>query len=49
MHRTQSLDFGVVLEGEIELVLDSGETRLLKRGDVAVQRGTKPCLEKCDP
>ncbi|KAK6949049.1 hypothetical protein Daesc_009122 [Daldinia eschscholtzii] len=40
MHRTPSCDFGVVLEGEVELVLDSGETRLLKRGDVAVQRGT---------
>lgn len=40
MHRTVSLDFGVVLEGEIELILDSGETRVLKRGDVAVQRGT---------
>lgn len=40
MHRTVSLDFGVVLEGEIELILDSGETRTLKRGDVAVQRGT---------
>jgi quercetin dioxygenase-like cupin family protein len=40
MHRTVSLDYGVVLEGEMELVLDSGETRLLKRGDLAVQRGT---------
>lgn len=40
MHRTVSLDYGVVLEGEIELILDSGETRLLKRGDVAIQRGT---------
>ena len=40
LHRTLSCDFGVVLEGEIELILDSGETRLLKRGDVAVQRGT---------
>jgi quercetin dioxygenase-like cupin family protein len=40
MHRTVSLDYGVVLEGEVELVLDSGEVRLLKRGDVAVQRGT---------
>lgn len=40
MHRTVSLDFGVVLEGEVELQLDSGETRLLKRGDVSVQRGT---------
>jgi len=40
MHRTVSLDYGVVLEGEIEAILDSGETRLLKRGDVCVQRGT---------
>lgn len=40
MHRTASCDFGVVLEGEVELMLDSGEARLLKRGDVAVQRGT---------
>ncbi|KAK5954678.1 hypothetical protein OHC33_004402 [Knufia fluminis] len=41
MHRTVSLDYGVVLEGEVELVLDSGETRTLRRGDVAIQRGTK--------
>ena len=40
MHRTVSLDYGVVLEGEVELVLDSGETRTMKRGDVAIQRGT---------
>ncbi|KUJ14264.1 uncharacterized protein LY89DRAFT_686764 [Mollisia scopiformis] len=40
MHRTVSLDYGVVLEGEVELVLDSGETKLMRRGDVAVQRGT---------
>lgn len=41
MHRTVSLDFGIIIEGEVELVLDSGETRRMKRGDVAVQRGTK--------
>jgi quercetin dioxygenase-like cupin family protein len=40
MHRTQSLDYGIVLEGEIEMTLDSGEKRLLKRGDMAVQRAT---------
>jgi len=40
MHRTVSLDYGIVLEGEVELVLDSGEVRLMRRGDVAVQRGT---------
>lgn len=40
MHRTVSLDYGVVLEGEIELLLDSGESRVMKRGDVSIQRGT---------
>jgi quercetin dioxygenase-like cupin family protein len=40
MHRTLSCDFGIVIEGEVELVLDSGQTRLLRPGDVAVQRGT---------
>ena len=40
MHRTQSVDFGVVLEGTIWAVLDSGEERELKAGDVCVQRGT---------
>ncbi|KAI9839030.1 MAG: hypothetical protein M1837_002284 [Sclerophora amabilis] len=39
-HRTVTTDLGVVVEGEIELALDSGEKRVLKRGDVAVQRGT---------
>jgi len=40
MHRTVSIDYGVVLEGEIEAVLDSGETRMMRRGDVCIQRGT---------
>lgn len=40
MHRTVSIDYGVCLEGEIICLLDSGEERLLKRGDVCVQRGT---------
>lgn len=40
MHQTVSLDYGVVLEGEVELILDSGETRLMKRGDLCVQRAT---------
>ncbi|CAN8099493.1 unnamed protein product [Discula destructiva] len=40
MHRTVSIDYGVVLEGEIELLLDSGESRIMKRGDVSVQRLT---------
>jgi len=40
MHRTESLDFGVVLEGTVELILDSGETRIMNRGDICVQRAT---------
>ncbi|KAL2140539.1 hypothetical protein VTI28DRAFT_3657 [Corynascus sepedonium] len=44
MHRTRSLDYGVVLEGEIDMVLDGddgkGERRTLRRGDVAIQRAT---------
>ncbi|KAI5821284.1 hypothetical protein BZA77DRAFT_273004 [Pyronema omphalodes] len=40
MHRTVSLDYGIVLEGEVELELDSGEKRRMGRGDVAVQRAT---------
>ncbi|KIW93400.1 uncharacterized protein Z519_06005 [Cladophialophora bantiana CBS 173.52] len=40
MHRTKSLDYGVVVEGEVNMLLDSGEVQLMKRGDVAVQRGT---------
>jgi hypothetical protein len=39
MHRTQSIDYGIVLEGEIALILDQGEVAL-KAGDVVVQRGT---------
>lgn len=40
MHRTQSLDYGLVVEGEVEMVLDEGVTKMMKRGDVAVQRAT---------
>jgi hypothetical protein len=39
-HRTQSIDFGVVLQGEIELTLDDGVKKTMRKGDVVVQRGT---------
>lgn len=39
MHRTETLDYGIVTEGEVWLVLDREEVHL-KRGDVVVQRGT---------
>ncbi|KAJ8101693.1 hypothetical protein POJ06DRAFT_288521 [Lipomyces tetrasporus] len=37
-HRTQTVDYIVVLEGELELSLDGGEKRVVKTGDVVVQR-----------
>ncbi len=51
MHRTESVDYGIVIDGEMTLVLDDGEV-LLTPGSVVVQRGTnhawanrsgKPC------
>jgi mannose-6-phosphate isomerase-like protein (cupin superfamily) len=39
MHRTESLDYGVVLEGEITLLLDDAEVTL-GPGDIVVQRGS---------
>jgi quercetin dioxygenase-like cupin family protein len=38
-HRTDSVDYAVVISGEIDMELD-GETVTLKQGDVLVQRGT---------
>jgi uncharacterized cupin superfamily protein len=39
MHRTDSIDYGIVLEGEIDMVMDLGEVTL-RAGDVIVQQGT---------
>jgi mannose-6-phosphate isomerase-like protein (cupin superfamily) len=39
MHRTSTIDYAVVLDGEIYAVLDDDE-RLMKTGDVLIQRGT---------
>ena len=40
MHRTDSVDYGILLEGELDMELDGGETVHLMPGDVVVQRGT---------
>lgn len=40
MHRTQTVDYGVVISGSITLVLDDGAEAALHAGDVFVQRGT---------
>jgi quercetin dioxygenase-like cupin family protein len=51
MHRTETVDYGVVMEGELTLILDDSEVEL-KVGSVVIQRGTnhawanrsgKPC------
>lgn len=39
MHRTESIDYGIVLSGEVYLLLDDEEVHL-KAGDIVVQRGT---------
>lgn len=39
MHRTESIDYGFVIEGEMTLVLDDSEVQL-RPGSVVVQRGT---------
>src|SRR3954462_11799261 len=40
MHRTESLDVGVVLDGETWLLLDDGSETRVGPGDAVVQRGT---------
>ena len=40
MHRTETVDVGVVLEGETWLLLDDGSETRMTAGDVVVQRGT---------
>jgi len=39
MHRTMTVDYAIVLTGEIYAVMEEGET-LLRTGDVLIQRGT---------
>lgn len=50
-HKTESLDYAIVLEGEIHAMMDEGEV-LMRQGDVLIQRATnhswsnrsdKPC------
>jgi quercetin dioxygenase-like cupin family protein len=41
LHRTETVDVGVVLEGETWLLLDDGSETLVRTGDAVVQRGTR--------
>jgi quercetin dioxygenase-like cupin family protein len=49
MHRTNSLDYGIVLTGTVELELDEGLVTTLGPGDVIVQRGTMHAWRNPDP
>jgi quercetin dioxygenase-like cupin family protein len=49
MHQTKSIDYGVVLEGEIVLELDNGNERLLKVGYVIPQPIVRGYLVPCSP
>ena len=40
MHRTNSIDYGIVLDGEIELELDDGAKKTVRQGGIIIQRGT---------
>ena len=40
MHRTNSIDYAVIISGKIDMELDDNIVVTLKAGDVLVQRGT---------
>lgn len=44
MHKTETIDFGLVIEGEVVLILDDSEQQL-RPGDVVIQRGTSHAWE----
>lgn len=39
MHVTETVDYAIVIEGELTAIMDEGET-VLRKGDVLIQRGT---------
>jgi len=53
MHQTETLDYVIILSGELFLILEEGET-IVKPGDIIIQRGTnhawsnrskEPCIQ----
>jgi quercetin dioxygenase-like cupin family protein len=40
MHRTNSIDYGIVINNEIELELEDGAKKTIRAGGIIVQRGT---------
>ena len=52
MHTSDTLDYGIVIRGEVILELDDGKTVHLRQGDCVVQNGTRhrwrnPLPEPC--
>ena len=45
MHRTSTIDYVFILDGELEMELDGGEWVHLKAGDIVIQRGTNHAWE----
>ncbi|SEI54485.1 cupin domain-containing protein [Pseudomonas sp. NFACC07-1] len=41
MHTTPTIDYGILLQGELWLELDNGEQKLIRPGEVVIQRGTR--------
>lgn len=41
MHRTDTVDYGIVLDGEIDIELDDGQIRKVGTHDIVVQNGTR--------
>ncbi|MFF5968677.1 cupin domain-containing protein [Streptomyces collinus] len=41
MHATPTVDYGIVLQGEIVLELDDGHRTSLSAGDIVIQNGTR--------
>lgn len=39
MHRTETIDYAIVIQGELTLIMDIGET-VVRAGDIIIQRGT---------
>jgi quercetin dioxygenase-like cupin family protein len=40
MHKTETLDYVIVMDGEVDLLLDDGAEVRMKAGDIMIQRGT---------
>jgi quercetin dioxygenase-like cupin family protein len=45
MHRTNTIDYVLIMDGELEMELDGGEWVHLTAGDIVVQRGTNHAWE----